>query len=53
MTLINKSQVKEKTELNVSQEFETELDKKVEQMIKDAEKRAKQNNRRTIYARDL
>lgn len=53
MTLINKSAVKEKTELSVSEEVYLELDKKVEQIIKDAEKRAKANKRRTLYARDL
>lgn len=51
--LINKSQVKEKTEMQVSEEFYVELDKKVEGEIEKAEKRARENNRRTLYARDL
>ena len=51
--LINKSQVKEKTEMSVSEEFYAELDKKVEEDIKKAEKRAKENGRRTLYSRDL
>lgn len=53
MTLINKSAIKENTDLAVSEEFTEELDKKVEQLIRDSEKRAKANNRRTLYARDL
>ena len=53
MSLINRSKIKEKTELNVSGEFELELEKKTEDMIKEAEKRAKANSRRTLYARDL
>lgn len=53
MSITNKTALKEKTELAVSSDFEQELDKKVEQLIKDAEKRAKANNRRTLYARDL
>lgn len=53
MSTINKSAIKEKTELSVSEEVYAELDKKVEQIIKDAERRAKANNRRTLYARDL
>lgn len=51
--LINKSSLKEKTELSVSEEVYEELDKKVEEIIKQAEKRAKANNRRTIFARDI
>ena len=53
MALINKSQVKEKTELQVSEEFYTELEKTTEDSIKKAEKRARENNRRTLFARDL
>ncbi len=53
MALIVKSKVKEGTELNVSEEFYTELEKKVEELIRKAEERAKANMRRTIFARDL
>lgn len=53
MSLINKSAVKEKTEFSVSEEVYTELDKKAEELLKKAEERAKANNRRTIFARDL
>jgi hypothetical protein len=53
MNFTNKSAVRECSELAISEEFLLELDKKVEQIIKDAEKRAKANNRRTLYSRDL
>jgi histone H3/H4 len=39
--------------INVAAEFPEALDKKVEQMIKDAMERAKANGRRTIMAKDL
>ena len=53
MGLIVKSSIKKYTELNMSEEFARELEKAVEDMIKKAEQRAKANNRRTLYARDL
>ncbi|MFZ5955819.1 MAG: DUF1931 family protein [Nanoarchaeota archaeon] len=53
MSLIVKSKIKEVVELNVSEEVSIELEKIVEDMLKKAEKRAKANNRRTIFARDL
>jgi histone H3/H4 len=53
MSLIVKSNIKTRTDLNVSEEFEQELEKKAEDMIKEAEKRAKANQRKTLYARDL
>lgn len=53
MGLIVKNNVKEKTEFSVSEEVYAELDKKVEEMIKRAEERAKGNGRRTIFPRDL
>lgn len=53
MSLINKSRVKETSELQVSEEFLNELEKEVENLIKRAEKRAKENSRRTLLARDL
>lgn len=53
MALIVKNTVKEVTELSVSEEFLEELDKKVLEKVKEAERRARSNNRRTLYARDL
>lgn len=53
MGLINKSSVKEKTELNVSEEFLAELEKDTETRIKKAEERARANHRSTVFARDL
>jgi histone H3/H4 len=53
MALINKSKVKEKTELQVSEEFYKELEIQTEELIKKAEKRARENSRRTLLARDL
>ncbi len=38
---------------SVSEEFETELEKKVEDLLVEAIKRAKANKRRTLQARDL
>ena len=52
-SLIVKTNVKESSELAVSEEFIEELDKKVSETIKQAEKRALGNNRRTLLARDL
>jgi len=53
MALIVKSNIKKYVELNVSEEVGVELEKKVEEMLKKAEERAKANQRRTIFARDL
>ena len=53
MALVNKSKIREFTEFSVADEVEIELEKKVEDIIKKAETRAKANNRRTILARDL
>jgi histone H3/H4 len=53
MPLINKSKVKEETELQLSEEFYTALDKKVDSLIKESEQRAKANGRRTLLARDI
>lgn len=53
MSIINKSKVKEISELQVSEEFLSELEKEVEGLVKKAEKRAKENSRRTLLARDL
>jgi len=53
MGLIVKSKIREYVDLNVGEDVARELDKKVEEMVKKAEERAKANGRRTIYARDL
>ena len=53
MGLVNKSLIRKYVELNVSDEVEVELEKKVEDILKNAEDRAKKNGRRTIFARDL
>lgn len=53
MSLIKRNNIREYTELAVADEVETELEKKVEDIIKNAEKRALANGRRTIQARDL
>lgn len=44
---------KENTIGSVSEEFEIELEKKVEDLLVEAIKRAKANKRRTLQARDL
>ncbi len=52
--LIIKSKIKEAVSgLNVSAEVPEALNKKVEQLLKDAMDRAKANGRRTLQARDL
>ena len=53
MGLVNKSLIRKYVELNVSDEVEVELEKKAEELLKNAEERAKGNGRRTIFARDL
>jgi histone H3/H4 len=61
MSLIIKSNIrkvvknldKENSISSVADEFETELEKKVEDILEDAIKRAKLNGRRTLQARDL
>ena len=53
MGIIIKSNVKKVTEFSVSDEFLTEFEKQVEEIVKKAENRAKQNFRRTLFARDL
>lgn len=52
--LIIKSNIKEAvSELNVAAEVADALNKKVEQILKEAAERAKANGRRTLQARDL
>jgi histone H3/H4 len=53
MGLVNKSLIRKYVDLNVSDEVEVELEKKTEEILKNAETRAKENGRRTIFARDL
>ncbi len=52
--LIVKSQIKDVAgEFNVSSDFAEELNKKVEELIKTACKRAEGNNRKTVMGKDL
>ena len=61
MTLINKSKIRENVKrldpagdiTSVAEEVETELEKKVEEMLATGIKRAKANQRKTLLARDL
>lgn len=48
----NYAKVDEKT-LNISNDFYEALNKKVENLIKEASLRAKQNNRNTLMGRDV
>jgi histone H3/H4 len=52
--LIVKSKIKELTgDLNVGGDFVDALNKKAEQLVKDAVERAKGNNRRTVMGKDV
>ena len=52
--LIVKSKVKELCgEINVGGDFIEALNKKAEQLVHDAIRRAKENNRRTVLGRDV
>ena len=52
--LTNRTRIKEVVgSLQVSKEFCDELDKQVEDLIKKACKRAADNNRHTVMARDI
>lgn len=53
MGLIIRSNIRKSTELAVSDEFLNEFEKQVEEILKKAEKRARDNFRRTLFARDL
>ncbi|MBU1136334.1 MAG: histone-like protein [Nanoarchaeota archaeon] len=54
MNLIIKSKIKEAVpEINVAGEVAEALNKKIEELLKQAAERAKANQRRTLYARDL
>ncbi len=51
--LLVKTNVKKRTDFSVSEEFLDEFENKVEEILRKAEKRSKENNRRTLLARDL
>ncbi len=53
MALIVKSKIKEFVDLNVGEEVARALERRIEEILKKDEERAKANQRRTIYARDL
>ncbi|MDH3353448.1 MAG: DUF1931 family protein [Nanoarchaeota archaeon] len=53
MALVVKSKIREYVDLNVGEELPRALERKVEDILKKAEERAKANQRKTIYARDL
>lgn len=53
MALVVKTNIKKYVDLNVGEDVQEEIEKKVEEILKKAEERAKANNRRTIYARDI
>lgn len=53
MALIVKSKIRDFVDLNVGEELARALERRVEEILKKAEERAKENGRRTIYARDL
>ncbi|MEM4263896.1 MAG: DUF1931 domain-containing protein [Candidatus Woesearchaeota archaeon] len=52
--LVVKAKIKEIAgDFNVSGDFADALNKKTEQLVRDALERAKANNRRTVMAKDL
>ncbi len=53
MGLVVWSKVKKVVEMNVGEDVNVELEKKVEDILKKAQERARANGRRTVYARDL
>jgi len=54
MSLVVKAKIKDVAKgYNVSGDFADELDKKAQQLVKDACKRAEGNNRKTVMAKDL
>ena len=53
MALIVKSKIRKFVDLNVGEEVARALERQIEEILKKAEERAKANQRRTIYARDL
>lgn len=54
MSIINKSDLKRLMgDFKTAEEFYPSLNKKVEEIVRDAIKRAKANQRRTVMARDI
>jgi len=53
MGLVVWSKVKKVVEMNVGEDVNIELEKKVDGILKKAEERARANGRKTVYARDL
>ena len=53
MAIVNKSKIRSYVDLNVSDEVEKDLEKMVEDILLRAQERARENNRRTIFSRDL
>lgn len=53
MGIIIKSNLRKASEFSVSEEFVNEFEKQINEMVKKAEERARQNFRRTLFARDL
>ncbi len=54
MSLVAKTQIKELVgDFNISEEFYPAFEREVENILKKALLRAKQNNRRTLMARDV
>ncbi|MFC6962849.1 DUF1931 domain-containing protein [Halocatena marina] len=51
--LIVKAGVRDSTDANVSADFYDALDEEVHNLIEDAARRASDNNRKTVQARDL
>ncbi|MBM3199506.1 DUF1931 domain-containing protein [Candidatus Woesearchaeota archaeon] len=51
--LVVRSKIKDCTKLNVAGDFADALSKRVESMIKDAEKRATENGRKTLKPVDI
>lgn len=50
---IVKSKVRDSLDKNVSSDFFDALDEKVEELLKDAERRADENGRKTVFEYDL
>ena len=54
MYLVTKAQIKQVVgDINISEDFYPALNMEVERILKRALERAKQNNRRTLMARDI
>ena len=51
--LVVRSKIKENTQLNVAGDFADALSDRVKQLIKEAERRAKANGRKTLKSDDL